>query len=207
MFPVVFIVFVRIVRVGRIRDVFRIPFELRRSGWTEDEAMAGTSVMEHSELVAFLDLLTVVNCDLASGYLRHAYSNEAHQTDILVISFDKDNSPSSHLGDVWLRQVRCRWIQVRRRTEGEIRARHDEGLNNRTVDGTVPTMVASSAEEGLKDAASVPELVFPFGVVVDNVVSGVRLTFDPELGSRLDIQPNSVQVRLACSNNDFVVGE
>lgn len=58
--------------------------------------------MEHAKLFPGIHMLPLGHGDLVRRDLAHAKRSKAHQADILVVSFDEDDSPCGHLSEVGL---------------------------------------------------------------------------------------------------------
>jgi len=78
----------------------------------EDQAMGGPAEVEHTDLIAFVNVLAFVHCYLAGRDFGHSYGQDAHQPYIRVIRFDKDKSPCRHFRDVALRIIRARRVEA-----------------------------------------------------------------------------------------------
>lgn len=76
-------------------------------------------------------------------------------------------------------------------------------LGDSSIDGTMPAVIAQRAEETLV-YCSANELVGKI-VVVEHVVKGIRLAFEPKMTPGLDILTYLVDDRFTGVNNDSTV--
>lgn len=54
----------------------------------------------HAKLISLLDVITLLNRDLACRHLYHSHRDDAHEPDMRIIGLDEDDSSRSNGGDV-----------------------------------------------------------------------------------------------------------
>lgn len=150
--------------------------------------------MEHTQLLATDDVLSLEHRGLARRDLRHANGDDAHEADLGVVSLDEDQLACGGVGEKTKGlQVRWRWrlgvvivdgVSDGRRRLGEVRAGNINDLSDGAFDGSVPAVITCSAQEALQDRA--PDEVFDV-VAGKEVLKGVSLVLDEELVVLLDV--------------------
>jgi len=167
------------------------------------------SKVEHPQLFSFPHNLPMRNCDLAGRHFGHPHRQKGHKTDLGVIRFDEDEGSSSDRRDECLRivgsgRVGSTWlVESHKRGFGVVRPRNVDESQDLTIDRTVPTVVGGCAKEGLVDRPT--HELFGERIVVEHVDEGVRLFFQPEIISNLDIASNVIDGRLAGAIDSRVV--
>lgn len=168
--------------------------------------------MEHTRLVALLDVLALLDRDLARRHLVHADADKGHEADGGVVRLDEDDGARSQggqvrlhradaLGDLALLLGAVDLAAVEQRL-AEVRAVDDVGLLDGAGDGRVPPVVGQRGQEGLVHGAA-GELARQ-GVVGEHVPDGVGLALDPELVVQLDVAGGGVGPGLAAVGDDVV---
>ena len=150
--------------------------------------------MEHTQLLATDDVLSLEHRGLARRDLRHANGDDAHEADLGVVSLDEDQLACGGVGEKTKGlQVRWRWrlgvvivdgVSDGRRRLGEVRAGNINDLSDGAFDGSVPAVITCSVQEALQDRA--PDEVFDV-VAGKEVLKGVSLVLDEELVVLLDV--------------------
>lgn len=154
--------------------------------------------MEHTQILATDDVLSLEHRGLARRDLRHANGDDAHEADLGVVSLDEDQLACGGVGEKTKGlQVRWRWrlglglvggfvdgISDGRRRLGEVRAGNIDDLSDGAFDGSVPAVITCSVQEALQDRA--PDEVFDV-VAGKEVLKGVSLVLDEELVVLLDV--------------------
>lgn len=174
--------------------------------------MSRPSKVEHPQLFSFLHNLPRRNCDFAGRHLGHPHRQKCHKTYLGVIRFDEDQGTSGDRRDECLRivgsgGVGTTWlVESRKRRFGVVCPRYVDEPHDLAVDRTVPTMVGGCAKEGLVDRPT--HELFGDRIVVEHINEGVRLFFQPETISNLDIVSDVINGRLAGAiDNCVVIGE
>src|ERR1035441_7309802 len=107
--------------------------------------MSRSSELEVSELVAFLDLLALLQRlplpvhQHAGRDLPHALGDQTHQADTAVVGFGEDERPGRHVSDVALRVGGTGGFETLRGCFGVIRSRYPLDPPDGGPDWAVPT--------------------------------------------------------------------
>lgn len=117
--------------------------------------------MEHAQFVALLDVLPLLDGDLAGADLVHADADEGHQPDLGVIRLDEDDTPGRQCREVSLRDgdaggvnLHGRVARVFHQRLAEVGAVLDEGALDLAGHGRVPAVVGQGGKEGLVDGGT-----------------------------------------------------
>ena len=119
--------------------------------------------MEHTSLLSLLDVLTLLDGDLASRNLVHTDTDESHETNSWVVGLDEDDGAGSKGGQVALTarntvcvNLLCVWVtETLEQRLTEISAILDVCLLDGAADGCVPAVVRQSRQESLVDSAAI----------------------------------------------------
>lgn len=178
----------------------------------EHEAMRRATKVEHTDLITLVDMLAFLDAHMARRDLDHANTDEGHLADGRVVGFDYYDRAGGHGGKVGLSGDDTLAVDVgvvlgvgnaSVQGLGEVGSVDDIGLDNLARDGSVPAVVAQSAEEGLVDG-SADELVRD-GITAEHILDGVRLLLDPEGVAGLDVALDGVRLGLARVDDHAVV--
>ena len=146
--------------------------------WPKNQAMGSPTEMKHSDLIALPNMLSFVSNNLARRHLGHPHAEEAHQSDIRIIRFDKDKGPCRHRRDVSLRIIRTGRIKPLRRCLRIVGPVFHVRLCNPATYRTVPAVVTEGAQIGLVDCPVDEERCQI--VVRKHVCDRIWLGFDPK---------------------------
>ena len=167
--------------------------------------------MWETYLVAFLDMLTLLHSDFTSADFVHTNSDERHETDGRVVSFNEDDGAGGKGSQVALTRtdpttVDLLGVRVTKTFEqrfGEIGTVLHIGLLDRAADWRVPPVVRKRRQESLVDGGACK--VLRELVVRQHVDDGVRLTLDPEMVAQLGVVSDVEDLALASVRDDIVV--
>ena len=120
-----------VVRTRMVRQFTIIKHELEVCLLAEEKAVRRASEMEHSNFIALVNMVVVLDSDLASRHLGHPNCHEAHQPDLVTIGFDVNQDASGELSDVWLGFVGRGRIVTSVRRGGIISAVDEDDLFHR----------------------------------------------------------------------------
>ena len=162
--------------------------------------------MEHSQLITIIHLTVYPNRDIARGYLEHAYADETHAfADFRVIGFDPDENSCS---DMWEEPdgllIRSR-VKVFGIVDGVIGPLDFDDLLYRTFHRAVPMMIVTRAKISLEDS-SADEFLSRLDIIVEYLLERISFVFDPEFIVQLDAGGDSIQMRLASTSNEGIIG-
>lgn len=88
--------------------------ELNTSAGAEHHRTRRATKVEHSQFLASGDLLALEDRGFAGRNLGHPDGNEAHETDLCIVSFDKDKLTSGGIGEELQRlEVRREFVGTR----------------------------------------------------------------------------------------------
>lgn len=177
----------------------------------EEQAVRGTTEVEHTSLLSLLDVLALLDGDLASGNFVHTDTNECHETNGWVVGLDEDDGTSSQGGQVTLTSgdtvcvnLFCVWVtETLEERLTEVCAVLDVGLLDGTADGCVPAVVRQGRQESLVDSAT--SKLLGQRVVSEHVRDAVWLTLDPELVAKLGVLLNLEDLAFTSVVDDAVV--
>jgi hypothetical protein len=116
------------------------PIEFDLGILLEDEAVTGASEMEHSQLITVMQGVPLLNNDLATGYLEHAYANKTYESDFGVIGLDVDENSGSDVWEESDRQFIRGWVVG---YVGVIGPRDLDNLLHSTFHWAVPTVIVA----------------------------------------------------------------
>lgn len=178
---------------------------------SEQQTMRATSEMEHARLLTLLDVLALLNGDLAGGDFVHSDTDECHEANGWVVCLDEDDGASGKCSQVTLTNGDTAGVNLlhTRLTEtfeeglGEVCSVLNKSLDDLAADGGVPSVVREGGKESLVDGAA-GELLGQ-RVVGEHIADGVWLTFDPELVAKLDVSGDLEDLGLASGGDDVVV--
>lgn len=142
-----------LVRIREVNQIHPIP---------EQETMRRPPKMEHTQLIALVDMLALLDGDVASRDLGHAHAHECHGADGRVISFDEDDRARRQGSQVRLCGDDALVVDVRAVAPVETRVQglrvvgavDDVGFDDTAGHGRVPAVVAQGVQEGLVDGAA-----------------------------------------------------
>lgn len=175
----------------------------------EQNTMRAAPKMEHPQLLALLDMLALLDCDLRRRHLRHADEQHCDQPDLRVIGLDEHAPPCRRRSDVALagalaqRVGRLCFREVVVEGFRVVGAGDDVGFLDDAGYGCVPAVVAECRQEGLVDGAA--DELRGERVSCEHVEHAVRLAFDPELVAGLDVARDLVGEGFTGVGDDIVV--
>ena len=143
--------------------VQRIRVVLQLHTLPEDHTVRTSTTVKHANLIALLDVLTLRDSGLARRDLSHSNAHEAHQAEVLVISFKDDDGALSFCFKITLACFLAPLVDVTisrgiakpfEEWLGEVGTFNEVRLHDLTADRRVPAVVAQRREEGLVDSAT-----------------------------------------------------
>ena len=178
---------------------------------TEEQAVGGTTEVEHPSLLSLLDVLTLLDGDLASRDLVHTNTDESHETNGWIVGLDKDDGASSEGSQVSLTardtvcvNLLCAWVtKTLKQRLTKVSAVLNKGLLDGAANGRVPAVVGQRGKEGLIDCAA--DKLRGQGVSGHHVGEGVLVAFGPEFVDELDVVLEVERLGLACVDDDAVI--
>lgn len=175
--------------------------------------MRRSTVVEHSQLLSLLHMLTLLHGDIARRDLRHSDTDERNRPDGRIISLDEDDGAGGHGGKVGLCGNDTHVVDVgvvvagvccsSEERFGVVCAVDDVGLDDLPGDRRMPAVVAQSAQESLVDCST--DEAVSHGVAAQHVEDGVGLFFDPEGVMAFHVVLDVVGLRLAGVDDNAVI--
>lgn len=118
--------------------------------------------MEHTQLIALVNMLSLLNGDITSRDLSHTHTHKRHGADGRVIGLDEDDRARRERGQVRFRGDDALAVDVRAVTPVETRVQgfgvvgpvDNVGFDDAAGYGRVPAVVAQGVQEGLVDGAA-----------------------------------------------------
>jgi len=96
------------VMLGVLR--IRKPFQLHTL--PENHTVRTSTIVKHVNLIARLDVLTLLDSGLARRDLSHSNPHETHQAEVLVVSLEKDNGACSRCSKVTLTCLLAAFVDI-----------------------------------------------------------------------------------------------
>jgi len=139
----------------------RKPFQLHTL--PEDHTVRTSTTVKHANLIALVDVLTLLDSGLARRDLSHSNAHEAQQAEVLVISFKDDDGALSFCFKATLACFLAPLVDVTigrgiakpfEEWLGDVCTFNEVRLHDLTADRRVLAMVAQRRKEGVMNSAT-----------------------------------------------------